>query len=99
LRTPGEGGQAGSLTVVELNPNRFGRVGAGPRRRIRSAALTALPPAIYGADMGNGVMCELEQFVEAHRNCGGMDGDADTLTGDGYRAWLACEGGAGWNGG
>jgi hypothetical protein len=33
-------------------------------------------------------------FVEVHRGCGDLWGDADPLTPDGYRFWLACSCGA-----
>lgn len=41
-----------------------------------------------------GVYAEPCGFALAHRGCGGLRGDADPLTPDGYRLWAACSYGA-----
>jgi hypothetical protein len=38
----------------------------------------------------------LEAFVAAHRSCGAIVGDADEPTPPGYRLWLRCSCGAGF---
>jgi hypothetical protein len=41
-----------------------------------------------------GVYSDLRGFALAHRSCGELRGDADPLTPDGYRPWVACSCGA-----
>jgi hypothetical protein len=41
-----------------------------------------------------GVYSTLRGFALAHRSCGELRGDADPLTPDGYRLWVACSCGA-----
>ncbi len=41
-----------------------------------------------------GVYTELRGFVQAHRECGVLRGDADPPTPTGYRVWIACPCGA-----
>lgn len=36
------------------------------------------------------VIRDLEEFARAHGRCGGICGDAEKLTADGYLVWLAC---------
>ncbi len=37
-----------------------------------------------------GLYAELRGFVLAHRSCGVLRGDAESLTATGYRVWITC---------
>lgn len=41
-----------------------------------------------------GIYVDLTRFVEQHRRCGKLTGDADAVTTEGYRLWLSCARGA-----
>src|SRR5689334_11749705 len=61
------------------------RADARPARGARAVA----PPGDATGDEAMGVYSDLRGLALAHRSCGELRGDADPLTPDGYRPWVA----------